>query len=274
LPVARLQHALRSGLLLPYLGPGLAELAGATVPTSPTALATWLAGRIALPKRARGNCWTAAQFIETTRHRVTLDRLLAEAFASPVVPTALHGCLAALAPPLIVDTWYDGAMRQALADRPAAAAWGEMQGLPRVRPGERRWFRAFGSDGAECQPEHAADWTTLLYKPHGGIVPAADFLATDADYVEVLTEIDIQTPIPDAVRSRRTGAGFLFLGCRFHDQMLRAYARQIAGRAGGPHVAVVRIATLTDNERRFLDGIGAELIDLDLADFADALVAA
>ena len=32
------------------------------------------------------------------------------------------------------------------------------------------------------------------------------------------------------VQARRTGRPFLFLGCRFDDQMLRIFARQIAKR--------------------------------------------
>jgi hypothetical protein len=262
---------LRAGTLMPYLGPGVAELAASPVPTTYEDLAAFLGRQVALPRRARGNCWSAAQYIETTRHRVTLERMLQGAFADPVPPTALHRGLAALAPPMIVDTWYDGAMRAALASTPG---WGEIQGTTRARLGEHRWYRAYDASGTECDPREASAWRTLLYKPHGGIAPAHDFLITDADYVEVLTEIDIQTPIPDDVQRRRAAGGFLFLGCRFHDQMLRAYARQVTKRSAGPHVALVRAATLTDNERRFLDVLGAELVDLDLAAFATALAAA
>jgi hypothetical protein len=46
-----------------------------------------------------------------------------------------------------------------------------------------------------------------------------NFLVSDSDYVEVLTEIDIQTPIPAVVQQRRTGRNFLFLGCRFSNQL-------------------------------------------------------
>ena len=57
---------------------------------------------------------------------------------------------------------------------------------------------------------------------------ACDFLISDADYVEVLTEIDIQSPIPEILRERRDSLGFVYLGCRFHDQLLRNYASAIA----------------------------------------------
>ena len=91
-------------------------------------------------------------------------------------------------------------------------------------------------------------------------------LVSDSDYVEVLTEIDIQTPIPDIVQERRQGRGFLYLGCRFDDQMLRTYARQIKKRSVGPHHAVADAATLTGNELRFLAAEEITLIDLPLAD--------
>ena len=91
-----------------------------------------------------------------------------------------------------------------------------------------------------------------------------------SDYVEVMTEIDIQTPIPSAVKEARTDRGFLFLGCRFHDQMLRTYARQIMKRSRGPHFAVAETSALTRNERKFYDDQMIEIIDLPLAEAADA----
>nr|WP_247382421.1 MULTISPECIES: SIR2 family protein [unclassified Bradyrhizobium] len=42
---------------------------------------------------------------------------------------------------------------------------------------------------------------------------------TDADYVEVLTEIGIQTPVPNPIKERRNGRSFLFFGCRFNDRL-------------------------------------------------------
>ena len=112
----------------------------------------------------------------------------------------------------------------------------------------------------------------VLYAPHGGVRPAKNFLVADSDYVEVMTEIDIQTPIPPVVKAARSDRGFLFLGCRFHDQMLRTYARQIMKRSKGPHFAVAETSLLTRNERKFFSDQMIEVIDLPLADAADAIV--
>ncbi|NKN34795.1 SIR2 family protein [Agrobacterium sp. a22-2] len=263
---------LRVGDLIPYLGPGLLALDGAVpaVPVSPEEVAAALHARAPAPSRIRTNMWSVAQYIEQRRHRVTLRTWMAEIFAADPQPSALHRWLVSLPLPLVVDTWYDGAMRAAFAaaGRPDVPA---IQGI--TRSGEFRdiWTKAYDGEGQEIDEAVAEATATVLYEPHGGARPAGNFLVADSDYVEVLTEIDIQTPIPDLVRTRRSNRGFLFLGCRFHDQMLRTYARQIMKRSKGPHYAIMDAAALTRNERRFLAGQGITLIDMPLAEAAGLL---
>lgn len=247
--LANVAAGLRNGSIVPYLGPGVAELSKADVPLTPDGLAIFFGTKVALPRRARGNAWAAAQHIESNKHRSTVTGLMAQAFAAPVEPTALHRHLAALRLPMIVDTWYDGAMRAALGK---CEGWGEVQGITRAGIGEFHWYRFYDPDGNEVESLAAGNWTTVLYKPHGGVLPARNFLISDADYVEVLTEIDIQTPIPEIVRERRLGRSFLFIGCRFDDQLLRIYARQITKRSANVHYALVEPDALSRNELRFL----------------------
>lgn len=247
--LANVAAGLRSGSIVPYLGPAVAESSKPDVPLTPDALAIFFGTKVALPRRARGNAWAAAQHIESNKHRSTLTGLMAQAFAAPVEPTALHRHLAALRLPMIVDTWYDGAMRAALGKRDG---WGEVQGITRAGIGEFRWYRFYDADGNEVDSLAAGNWTTVLYKPHGGVLPARNFLISDADYVEVLTEIDIQTPIPEIIKQRRIGRSFLFIGCRFDDQLLRIYARQITKRSANVHYALVEPDVLSRNELRFL----------------------
>ncbi|HZV10063.1 MAG TPA: SIR2 family protein, partial [Novosphingobium sp.] len=233
-------------------------------PMTPEDLAGFFASKTTLPRRAVGNAWAAAQYIESHRFRDTLTAWMKEAFARPVPPSAFHGWLAGLGLPLIVDVWYAGEMRSAL--NAAGADWAEVQGISRAGIGEDRWFRCYGPDGAPLDAVRAHMAPTLLYTPHGGAQPAGNFLISDADYVEVLTEIDIQTPIPEEVRRRRLGRSFLFAGCRFHDQMLRSYARQIIKRSSAKHYAIVDPGQLTRNEKRFLDEHDFTLIALPLGE--------
>lgn len=269
--IAQLRDQLAQKRVIPYLGPGLCAPVGTPVPMTPEALAAYFATRTTLPRRAVGNAWAAAQYIESRRFRDTLVAWMGEAFAPHVAPGAVHHWLARLGLPLIVDSWYAGEMREALAQ--TGQDWAEVQGVSRATIGENRWFRFYNPAGEVISPADGAAAGTLLYCPHGSARPSRNFLISDADYVEVLTEIDIQTPIPEEVRRRRMGMGFLFIGCRFHDQMLRSYARQIIKRSSHRHFAIAELSTLTRNELRFLDENDFEVIDLPLEQALGRLMA-
>jgi hypothetical protein len=266
----RVRGELRAGRLAPYLGPGLLALApSVAVPASYEKLAEFLGTKVSLPRRARGNAWAAAQFIESRQHRQSVTALMGQAFANDPPPLPFHRFLVDLAPPLIVDSWYDGALRQAFAGNPGFI---EVQGITRAGIGEARWFRAYDAAGGNVPIQAASTAKTLVYKPHGGVKPANNYLITDADYVEVLTEIDIQNPIPECVRERRGSVGFLFLGCHFNDQMLRTYARQIQKRSRGPNYAVFEHGELTRMERRFAAEIGLDIVVCPLQEAVERLL--
>lgn len=256
--VDEVRAGLQSRALAPYLGPGVTAIQASAVPSSNEKLAEFLGSKLALPRRVRGNMWASAQYIESQRHRATLKLWLEEAFRTPLEPNLLHRRLARYGLPLIVDTWYDSGMRRALADQ---TGWVEVQGISRAAIAEQRWVRVYGSDGQELPPSAADSAATLLYKPIGSIEPASNFIISDADYVEVLTEIDIQSPIPEVVQQRRASLGFVFLGCRFNEQTLRTYARQVSKRSKGPNYCIVDPEQPpTRSEQRFFKELNMKLL--------------
>jgi hypothetical protein len=267
----RVRRALIADALIPYLGPGLLALSGATAPSTPEAVAAALHARAPAPARIRTNMWSVAQFIESRRHRKTLQAFMADIFSAPVAPSALQRFLARLPLTLIVNAWYDDAFATALRES-GRRDFVEIQGVTRAGVRADVWTKTYDADGAPCDAGAADAARTALYSPHGGVRPAHNFLVADSDYVEVLTEIDIQTPIPATVKARRAERGFLFLGCPFHDQMLRTYARQIMKRSKGPHFAVVETDALTRNEAKFFADQRIEIIDAPLPAAAQALV--
>ena len=260
-------HGLCAGKLAPYLGADMLSLCDTLpVPATPQALAIFLNAKTSVPGKIRNRLTAVAQFIENFKHRKTLVAAMNEAFAEMPTPSSLHRWLAALPAPLIVDTWYDDTMRVALADRDD---WAEVQGLSQSEH-FGTWFGWYTAEGA-LSPDPVAT-TTVLYKPWGAHGPDSNYLVSDTDYVEVLTEIDIQTPIPPLVQDRRAGLGFVFLGCRFNDQLPRAFARQIMKRSQGPHFAVMPDEP-TRMEARFLQEQGITRIAMPLAAAAERLVA-
>lgn len=261
---------LEEGGIVPYLGPAVLDLVpgGSPVPNSAEALVQRLVARSSVPHKIRGNLTAAAQYIENFKHRKTLVGLMAEAFAVDVPPTPLHDYLAGRVrkPLLIVDTWYDNAMARALASRNLL---GQVQGVSQSEH-FGTWVHYFRDNGAQADPFEADTWEALLYKPLGSIAPHKNFLVSDTDFVEVLTEIDIQTPIPPIVQQLRSGRHFLFLGCRFRNQLERTFARQIMKRSSDRHWAVLP-GELSRNEARFLEEQNITRIDMPLDAFVRQL---
>jgi SIR2-like domain len=243
---------LMGGTLAPYLGPGMLALcSGPVPPADPLALAAVLTAQVSVPGKIKNRLTAAAQFIENFKHRQTLVKAMRQAFAVAAQPSPLHLALAHLRLPLIVDVWYDNTQHQALQSASDRVDWAEVQGLAQSEHFGTwtGWYDAAG----QAQPDPIPA-PTLLYKPWGGHAPAGNFL------------------VSDSVQQRRSQLGFFFLGCRFNDQLPRAFARQILKRSSGPHFAVLPDEP-TRMEARFLAEQGITRIAMPLASVAELLLA-
>lgn len=263
-------EAFADGRVVPYLGSGVLSLAkDCPVPTTAQDLVSRLVTKGSVPHKLLKNLTGAAQFIENFKHRKTLVTGMTEAFKAPAKPNALHEFIAKANAPLVVHAWYDDLVHRSMGEK---ENWGCVQGLSQSQH-FGQWTQFYGPDGSLMDETIATTWSTLVYEPIGAVTPEANYLVSDSDYVEVLTEIDIQTPIPELVQDLRRHRSFLFLGCRFNTQLDRVLAHQITKRSSDKHWAVLP-ETPTRNEERFMAEHGIERIDLPLAEFTERLVAA
>lgn len=283
--LSEIENAFRRGDIIPYLGPAVTGLAGADAPpATPETLVAQLVAGVTVPHKIRNNLTAAAQYIENFKHRKTLTCLMTKAFTSSAAPSDLHVWLAAQDTlPLVVHAWYDDLPQKALQSR---SDWGVVQGVTQSEhfgewvnyfrpddslvPGKNFVRDGSGAKAPAEAPDETLSWKTLLYQPLGSISPGANYIVSDSDYVEILTEIDIQTPIPEAVQAIRKGRSFLFLGCRFTNQLERSFSRQIMKRSSDRHWAVIE-GNLTRNEEKFLQEQNITRIDASLVDFVTDL---
>ncbi len=261
--------AIEGGTLIPYIGPGVLSLAGADcpLPGGPDPLVAKLTAKATVPHKIRKDLGAAAQFIENFKHRKTIHSVMTEAFKPHVEPTELHRWIASWPKlPLVVHIWYDDLMQQALTGRENC---GFVQGVSQAEH-LATWVLYFNNDRSKIEKDAelatADAWSTVLYEPWGSVAPEGNFLVSDSDFVEVQTEIDIQTPIPEKVQQIRTGRNFLYLGCRFMNQVERTFAKQISKRSSDKHWAVLP-ETPTKNEKRFLEQYNIARIDMPLGEF-------
>ena len=271
-PLDAIATAFDGGNAIPFLGPGVLSFdkEGGQLPDSHKALVGHLTSKSSVPHKVRNNLGAAAQFIENFKHRSTVTNAMTEAFSPDAQPTSLHTLLMSLpALPLVVHAWYDDLPQKAMRSRPR---WGMAQGVSQSEHfGD--WIYFYNSNGTYAGVEADrgyVDWKTLLYQPFGSVWPAHNYLVSDSDFVEVLTEIDIQTPIPGCVQEIRKGRSFLFLGCRFSTQLERLFAHQIIKRSSEKHWAILREAP-TRNEAHFLEEHNIERISMTLDEFVTEL---
>ena len=240
--------------LVVYLGPDLFA-SPPDFPASETELAARLCERVAVPGRLRGKLHETAQYIESFKHRKTLTAIMGELFLKKSPEAPLHRLLAEFPLSLVVDSWFSPLSSELLV-KP-----GDVQ-ISAVSRAEYRdgWVRADRRTVGGWEPAGSlSPLDHVLYRPFGSVVPSVDVLVSDADFVEVLTEIDIQTPIPEWVRTQRTGRHFLFLGCHFDNQTTRMFARQIMKRSSGRHFVVTE-GPVSPKEGRFYDQEGIHVI--------------
>ncbi len=171
--------------LVPYLGPGLLSLTGSALPSTPEAVAAALHAKAPAPARIRTNMWSVAQFIESRRHRKTLQAYMADIFASPVAPSPLVRFLAGAPLQLVVNSWYDDEFATALRQA-GREDFVEIQGITRAGININIWTLAYDAAGKPCDGAAVEAARTVLYSPHGGVRPARNFLVADSDYVEVM----------------------------------------------------------------------------------------
>jgi len=265
-----ISESMSEGNAIPYLGPGVLSLgeAGHQLPGSHSALVGHLTSKSSVPHKLRTNLTATAQFIENFKHRTTVTSAMTEAFNMEAQPTTLHTLFMNMPfLPLVVHAWYDDLPQKAMRSR---SDWGMAQGVSQAEH-YGNWVNYFDADGTHAGVESSGheNWETLLYQPLGSVWPARNFLVSDSDFVEVLTEIDIQTPIPQSVQELRKGKSFLFLGCRFSTQMERMFARQIMKRSSEKHWAVLPEEP-TRNEAHFLEQFNIERIAMPLDEFVAA----
>jgi hypothetical protein len=248
----------KDGSLVVYLGPDLfVDPPG--FPTSEAELCARLCEKVTVPGRLKGKLHESAQYIESYKHRKTLTSLMGEIFSKEADAAPVHRILSEFPLPLVVDTWFSTISSKSLVQP------GDIQ-ISAVSRAEYRdqWYRIDRKTTDGWEPaDKSTSFGRVLYRPFGTMIPNVEVLVSDADFVEVLTEIDIQTPLPEWVKTHRTGRHFLFLGCHFDDQTTRMFARQIMKRSSNRHF-VVTDGPILPKEGRFYEQEGIAVLPLSL----------
>jgi len=268
-----LAAAVRRADLIPYLGPGVLAgvvdtATGEPMPVQSDDMILAMNNGRPMSKRLMWEFSRAAMEVELKRGRSALHRFLDQLYGQRTWTRApLHDWLAALAPPYVIDINRDTQLQDSYAERPHTL----IRGIARIGGTDYR-FRLDAYDGEtyrEVEQDAVDTRLPVLFKPMGSPRPNATYIASDADFVDYLTELMGGFGIPKFLKDYRIGRQYLFLGMRFTRDTERMVMSDIIYAAGEP-AGYALIPEPTDKERRFCETKRIEIIESDVADLLAA----
>lgn len=251
---AGLPAALANGAVVPVLGPGvLAEVTHATdgrkIPAESTELILALNNGQPMAPRLMEEFPRAAMHVELKRGRKALQAFLEKTYADPAwSEAALHRWLVELKVPYTIDLNRDTGLQKLLAGTPHTL----VAGCARIA-GTAYRFKIYSHDGTgyrAVEQDEVDDSLPILFKPLGTPIPEPTWIASDADYVDYITELMGGFAIPGFLKKRRLGLQYATFGLRLSRDTERMVLADLIWGAADP-AGWALIDGPTPRERKF-----------------------
>jgi len=267
-------NGLYENKVVPYLGPGVLfdatnKLTGAAMPASSNSLILAMNNGNPMAPKLMYEFPRAAMNQELKKGRNFLGQFLTKLYGeTEYTRAAVHDWLAEWKPAYIIDINRDTQLQDSYADEEHTL----IVGVARITASAFR-FKIFHFDGSEyfeIPQEQVDSRLPILFKPMGTPIPEANYIASDADYVDYITELMGGFAIPDFLKEYRKGKQYLLIGMPLNRDSERMVMSDIVYGA-----AIKKGWGLnknpTDKEQRFCKKIGLEIIDAGVEDLLAAV---
>ncbi len=271
----KLLAGLKDGSIVPYLGAGvLADVTnvatGEPIPADSDSLIIAMNGGKPMAPKLMYEFARAAMNIELKRGRTTVTKFLTRTYGETAwTRGAVHDWLKAISPHYVIDVNRDTQLQDSYADVPHNL----IVGIARIGGTDFR-YKLYLWDGLAYQKSGLINPALpILFKPMGTPKPEANYIASDADYVDFITELMGGFSIPPEVKALRKGKQYLFMGLRLNRDTERMVMSDMIYSAA-EQAGWALIQNPTDKERRFCKKQKLELIEADIFDLIGAPIAA
>ncbi len=276
----KLIEGISDGSIVPYLGAG--ALTGSTsvesgdpIPADSDSLIYAINNGSPMAPKLMYEFPRAAMNLELKKGRSYITRSLNTIYGDTEWSRApVHDWLAEIKPPYVVDINRDTQLQESYADQPHTL----IVGLARFGGTQYR-FKIFSyAEGtySETTQEEVDTTLPILFKPMGTPNPEPLYIASDADYVDYITELMGGFAIPSFLKKSRIAKQYLFIGLRMTRDTERMVMSDIVYGASKP-IGWALIPEPNAKERRFCKKMGIEIIEADfdaLLDTDEVLVQA
>ncbi|MEQ1635223.1 MAG: SIR2 family protein [Methylococcales bacterium] len=261
--------------VVPYLGPGVLfdatnKATGAAMPADSNSLILAMNDGRPMAPKLMYEFPRAAMNLELKRGRNFLGQFLTKLYGETEWTRAsVHNWLAEWKPAYVIDINRDTQLQDSYANEEHTL----IVGLARLSANQFR-FKIYHFDGSEYNEiaqEQVNMRLPILFKPMGTPKPEANFIASDADYVDYITELMGGFAIPDFLKESRKGKQYLFIGMPLNRDSERMVMSDIVYGAAA-HKGWVLNKNPTDKERRFCKKIGLEIVDAGVEELLAAVI--
>ncbi|MGB1091837.1 MAG: SIR2 family protein [Oceanobacter sp.] len=214
----------------------------------------------------------AAMNLENKKGRKFIERFLNETYletkwsVSPV-----HQWLADMNLPYIIDINRDTQLQDLYKDRNHTL----IVGVARIT-GTAYRFRIYQFSSADQSyneiAQEAVDISLpILFKPMGSPVPEANYIASDADYVDYITELMGGFAIPGFLKEYRVGKQYLFAGVRMQRDTERMVLSDIIYASKDDPAAYALLPGANDKELRYCKKKNITVIDRNVSELLESV---
>lgn len=257
---------IRSNQIIPYLGAGalegsVEESSGQPIPADSDSLILAMNNGQPMAPRLMYEFPRAAMNVELKRGRSAVNQFLNTTYADKLWTRApLHEWLATIKPQYVIDINRDIQLQQSYSGIPHTL----IRGISRIAGTDYR-FRIHHYDGknysdAEIDQAEVNPSLPVLFKPMGSPLPDATYVASDADFVDYISEMMGGFAIPAFIKQYRKNKQYLFIGLRMTRDTERMVLSDMIYAADNP-AGWALIAQPTDKEIRFCKKQGIEIIE-------------
>lgn len=265
---------LKNGTLVPFLGigvfKGVVAKDGTTIPHDSDSMILALNGGRAMSPRLMYEYSRAAMSLEQRKGRNFLVGMVNHIYTKEYDLPAVYELFKKIQPPFLIDTNLDDSGCKIYE----GVEHFMIVGVSRIMGGYDR-FIVYEYD-VKTNNYNVVDKSILnaskpiLFKPLGSTIPEKNFIISDADFVDWLTEAMGGFAMPSFLKTYKEGKSYLFLGIDFNRDTYRMVANELTlGLKGG--ILVEQTNQLTKKETSFIKKHNLDFANKEVQEFVEAL---
>ena len=260
--------------VIPYLGPGAAfdvtdKLTGAAMPADSNSLILAMNNGKPMSAKLMYEFPRAAMNLELKRGRNFITQFLCKLYGETQWNRgAVYEWLAQWHPAYVIDINRDTQLQDGYDDDEHTL----IVGVARIVGSAFRFkiYHYDRTDYFEISQEQIDPRIPILFKPMGTPKPEANFIASDADYVDYISELMGGFAVPDYLKQYRKDKQYLLIGVPLNRDSERMVMSDIT-QSSATHKGWVLNKNPTPKELRFCKKIGLEIIDASVEDLLAAV---